>query len=182
MTGVKEKLKAIATRQIRRDGVRGVSFRELGKAVGIKSSSVVYHFQNKSGLIQELARDYRDLFVHRLEEIDAVAVDPADRLQGLVAVFTESLDQDQFCFCGMLASDFDQLDEASREWARNFFKLLEDWAARVIATDSRYDVRQARELAMVFISGLEGALLLDRTEARPIRLRAMTHWAASLFT
>jgi AcrR family transcriptional regulator len=50
VTNVKDELKRLATEQTQRGGVRSVTLRDLGRAVGIKSPSVLYHFKNKDTL------------------------------------------------------------------------------------------------------------------------------------
>jgi AcrR family transcriptional regulator len=51
VANVKDELKRLATEQTQRGGVRSVTLRDLGRAVGIKSPSVLYHFKNKDTLV-----------------------------------------------------------------------------------------------------------------------------------
>tara|TARA_R110001583_G_scaffold27021_3_gene96941 strand:+ start:1902 stop:2219 length:318 start_codon:yes stop_codon:yes gene_type:complete len=59
----RDHLKTIATDQICKNNLAAASFREMGKAAGIKSSSVHYHFKSRDALLLELATDYQHAFL-----------------------------------------------------------------------------------------------------------------------
>ena len=60
MNETKEKLIKIAITTIQKYGINGLTIRALGNTVGIKSSSVLYHFNNKDGLLNELIKVYNE--------------------------------------------------------------------------------------------------------------------------
>ena len=51
---------------IRQGGYHGFSFRNIADAVGIKSSSVHYHFETKEKLGIATTKRYADNFIQRL--------------------------------------------------------------------------------------------------------------------
>ncbi len=58
----REEILAAAWELARRDGLAGISLRELGKRVGLKASSLYAYFDSKAALYDEMfRRGYRDL-------------------------------------------------------------------------------------------------------------------------
>jgi len=177
MSSTKERMIAIATETAQKAGVRAITLRELGDAVGIKSSSVMYHFRSKDGLLQEIANSYLDLFFLRLKAIERTFPDPGQRLQALVDLFEEALIANKMCLCGMLAAESAELDHETQATTRRFFRRLEAWVA-----DQLKEAGTDPVLAPLIVSGLEGAMLLDRLDGKNARLQVVRNWLMTLET
>ena len=54
----RDEITALATQAVQRSGLHSVSFRQLADEIGIKSSSVHYHFPTKPDLAEALIKDY----------------------------------------------------------------------------------------------------------------------------
>ena len=80
MSETRAQLKHIAIDQIQQANLAAASFRELGKAAGIKSSSVHYHFQSRERLLTELLQDYDLKFFSELDAATAGTHRPRQRL------------------------------------------------------------------------------------------------------
>jgi len=172
---MKEKLINIAIDTVQRAGIHAVTMRELGSSAGIKSSSVMYHFENKNGLLQEISNSYLQLFFERLGEIKTKIDNPAERLQALVGLFEEGLDEEKLCLCGMLAAEFVNLDNSTQATTRLFFTRLEEWVATQLL-----DAEANPEAAPLIVSSLEGAMLLDRLDNESVRLKNVREWLITL--
>jgi len=172
---MKEKLINIATDTVQRAGVHAITMRELGCAAGIKSSSVMYHFENKNGLLQEISSSYQQHFFERLDEIKTTIDNPAERLQSLVGLFEEGLIEEKICLCGMMAAEFDNLDDRTQATIKRFFFRLEAWVATQLS-----DAEANPEAAPLIVSSLEGAMLLDRLDNESVRLKAVREWLITL--
>lgn len=175
MSDVKEKMIEIATDTAQKTGVRGITMRDLGDAVGIKSSSVMYHFKNKDGLLLAISGTYAKLFLQRLRDIEVMTADPGKRLQGLVDLFEEALSADKMCLCGMLAAQSRELDYSTQATIKDFFQDLQDWIGAQLSA-----LGADPELAAVAVSALEGAMLLDKLDGRNARTRAVRLWLRQL--
>jgi len=57
-----------ATETVRRGGSAALNFRDLGRSVGVKSSSVHYYFPTKSDLLSEIAGEYKTGFIAALDQ------------------------------------------------------------------------------------------------------------------
>jgi len=165
---MKEKLISIATDTVQKAGIHAITMRDLGSAAGIKSSSVMHHFENKNGLLQEISSSYLQLFFERLEKIKTTIDNPDERLQSLVGLFEASLDAEKMCLCGMMAAEFANLDNKSQATTKLFFLRLEKWVAiQLLNSDAN------PEASTLIVSSLEGAMLLDRLDNKNVRLKAV---------
>ena len=176
MSEVKKELKRIAIETVRQKGIQGITFRDLGAAVGIKSSSVIYHFESKALLLQEIARDFSQDFFQELERIRAETSGVPRQLEALIDVFQHWEDTEQFCLCGMFAAESSQLDGDTRLIVQDYFLKMEAWVMQVLM-ESGTPLRHPPELtAILLVSSLEGALLLDLTEEKTRRLATVKAW------
>lgn len=173
MSSVKQQMIDIATETARKGGVQAITMRDLGEAVGIKSSSVMYHFKNKNGLLLAIVDSYSRLFFEHLERLDSES--PRNRLMGLTDLFEEALNTDRMCLCGMLAADSSQLDNTTRASTRNFFSRMETWVRNALI-----EAGNDKHAAPLIVSSLEGAMLLDRMEENNERLNAVRDWLRAL--
>lgn len=174
---MKQQLIEAATATAQKAGVQAVTIRELGASVGIKSSSVLYHFKNKDGILQAIATSYTSLFFGRLQDLEDQQADAGARLQGLVDLFAEALQAERMCLCGMLAADSEQLDPHTQATVQQFFQRMQAWVARQLESCGADS-----SLAPIVVSALEGALLLDKLGAADQRLQAVRQWLLTLCT
>jgi TetR/AcrR family transcriptional repressor of nem operon len=175
VTNVKDQLKRLATEKTQRGGVRSVTLRELGRAVGIKSPSVLYHFKNKDALVFEITQDYVRRVQQTLSEIERRHTSAKRRLLAAVDMFLETQSKHELCLCTMLAAEAHEVDERTQNLLRDFFTDLEAWIARVLRTDggSPLTPGQASAQSQLILTALEGAMLLDKAEGQPKRLPAL---------
>lgn len=68
MSNVAISIMDAAERRIRKGGFGGFSFRELAADVGVKSSSVHYHFPTKEHLAAAVIRRYTDVVMQMIDE------------------------------------------------------------------------------------------------------------------
>lgn len=179
MSDTRHQLKQIATNQIRRHTLHAASFREMGKAAGIKCSSVHYHFDNRDALLLELLNDYGQDFFVQLDERCADISSPAQRLQALAGLFMDSHSHHYQCLCLAFAAAGDESSADQQAAVQQFLQRLEQWLLDSLAR-AHFLPLPKPELARVIISALEGALLLDRGQDRPLRLEAVCAWLKTI--
>lgn len=175
MTDKREQLEAIASKAIQRGGVRSVSFRTLADAVGVKSASVHYHFPTKSDLAHAVVAGYTERFEEHLESVARKHRTLSGKLNAFIKVFDEVLADDGLCLCGMMAAELKALDPATKQALKRFFRKAEAWLEATIDahSDELASSMPGKHLAKVLMSGLEGAVLLDRVDGGDDRLKAM---------
>src|ERR1700750_2772650 len=76
ISDVKTAIMDAAERRIRLGGFGGFSFREIAADVGVKSSSVHYHFPTKEDLAAAVVRRYEDWVLEQIDKGLARNPDP----------------------------------------------------------------------------------------------------------
>jgi len=163
MTDKRTEIETAATEAVQRSGLNNVSFRTLADSVGVKSSSVHYYFAEKSDLANAIIERYADEFSARLS-IHA-------KLDAFVKLFQNVVVEDKFCLCGMMAAEIDSLSDENRQQLARYFKSTEDWLIQTLK-DAQIDSMKPQTLARLILSGLEGAILIDRVTGGTDRIKA----------
>jgi TetR/AcrR family transcriptional repressor of nem operon len=159
-------------------GYEGAALSDLMRATGLEKGGIYRHFSSKEALAAE-AFDYawRETFNSRVHDLDTVS-NTVDRLKQLVANFFERRGViPGGCPLLNTAIDTDDGNSILRERAR---KALRGWRSYLIsmisagikAREIRREV-DAKKLATLIISSLEGAIMLYRLERNEEALRAI---------
>lgn len=172
---IKDDLIKIATKTIQKSGIHKLTMRDLATATNIKSSSVMYHFKSKDGLLYELTKIYNDSFFDFLENINIQNKDPKERLYLLIDIFQSVLSEDKLCLCGMLASESDSLDFMTKEYVSTFFEKLNLWVEENLEL-----ININKDFSKIIVSSLEGAMLIDKLNQKNDNLNAVRVWIKSL--
>ena len=168
---------------LRTRGFNAFSHRDLAERTGIKSSSIHYHFPTKQDVGVALIRQYREDLAQLLQSLSPLPV--PERLAGFVAPFVATAHTgDQWCLAGMLASDYNSLDELLRDEVRQFFDLAEHWLAdQAMALQPALGPDDAQVCAQSAMALLEGSLLLARAQQDARRMdRALNLFFALMGT
>lgn len=138
-----------AERRIRTAGYSGFNTREVAEDVGIKSSSVHYHFTTKQQLAAAVARRYTDRFLDAVRSESARLRDP---LKAWHHVFRRALVEDgRICLCAALGAAAGDLPAEVYVEVKAFFER----GLRAM-TDAGIGTVEAMEL----FARLEGAMLM----------------------
>ncbi len=149
-----------AESQARTGGYNAFSFREIAKDIGIKSSSIHYHFPTKADLATELTKRYTEKFTQHLEMIDVGGKDLISKLSDYADLFYEALRTDQkMCLCGLFAAEADALPDEVKAQTQKFFKTNISWLEDLL---TKHDVPSPESEAMKLLANMEGAMLLAK--------------------
>ena len=152
MSDIADAIMDAAERRIRVAGYSGFIFRELAADVGVKSSSVHYHFPTKERLAAAVARRYTERFMQAVADEQASEVESRE---AWCRVFRRALLEDgRMCLCGALGAAARDLPDEVVVEVQRFFKL--GLASLVEAGMS------PREATALFAT-LEGAMLMANT-------------------
>ncbi len=174
MTDNRKKLEEAALNSVQRNGFNALSFRTLADDVGIKSSSVHYHFPEKSDLARTLIERYSETFFQSLYAINERKWGLRRKVRAFIDIFENVAAAKKLCLCGMMASEVEQLDDVNRELLNSYFINTENWLIQLF-NDNRDDLNtelNSRILAKSLFASLQGALLLDRVVQDGNRLKA----------
>ncbi len=110
--------------RIRKGGFNGFSFRDIAEDVGIKSSSVHYHFPTKENLAAAVIRRYKDDVVDHIDEMFLNERDPV-RLW-TTAFRTTIHSAGKMCPCSVMGATALDLPEEVAVAVKEFFKMVHD--------------------------------------------------------
>lgn len=172
-SGTMDRILDVAERLVQVRGYNAFSYADVAEAVGIRKASLHHHFPGKADLGAALVARYHGAFFDALAAIDARGANAVERLERYVEVYGSVLRGKRMCLCGMLASEVATLPKAMREGLSRFFDENERWLQRVLEEGrERGELRfegPAAVTASVFVTSLEGAMLVARGSARPDR-------------
>ncbi len=148
----------VAEDMVRQGGYNSFSFRNIAAAIGIKSSSVHYHFSTKEDLGAAVAKHYTDKFIDSLGNSDELIAAGKDPINVYVKGFRKALSEDKgMCLCGMLGAEVEVLPERVVAETRQFFTRNIAWLEK--AYRGLGHTKGAKEKAVQAVSLLEGAML-----------------------
>lgn len=160
----KQEILNVAEARVRTGGYNSFSFRDLAEAVGVKSSSVHYHFKTKEELGAELARQYTDSFLSSLGEPEALQESGKHPISTYIEHFKNALIKDnKMCLCGLLGAESDGLPEAIQTEVQQFFSRNITWLTKAYELVNASSIEEAKQKAIQTISLLEGAMLISIT-------------------
>lgn len=174
MSDKRNQLKEVATNAVQRSGLNNLSFRTLADQVGVKSSSVHYYFPEKADLATALIENYTDDFMTKLDVIGRGKKSLKQKLISFINIFENVSSAEKFCLCGMMAAEITMLNDANKILLSQYFNKIEDWLFDQFENhqDQINSNLDSKTLAKLILSGLEGAILLDRVEVKKLRLKA----------
>jgi TetR/AcrR family transcriptional repressor of nem operon len=111
---MRKKILAIAKDFIQQVGFDSVSFRDIASAIGIKSSSIHYHFPSKNSLAIALIEEE----IKALDFLEDLQT-KEEKIGAFIDLFQNNLSAQKFCICGMLSIRW--IDEAVTEKIDSFF-------------------------------------------------------------
>src|SRR6266850_1097933 len=113
-----------AERRMRIGGFNGFSFREIAADVGVKSSSVHYHFPTKEALAAAVIRRYTQDVADIIDQGFETETDP-------VKVWTNAFrgtlySEDRICPCTVLGAESQDIPPEVAAEVKRFFKMCLD--------------------------------------------------------
>lgn len=159
-------------------GYDGAALSDLMKATGLEKGGIYRHFESKEQLAAE-AFDYawRETLGARIHDLDAIP-NTVDRLKQLVANFVEHRGIiPGGCPLLNTAIDTDDGNRVLRGRARKALRGLRGYIVSVIGAGIKArEIRprvEAKKVATLILSSLEGAIMLYRLERNEEALRAV---------
>lgn len=145
-------------------GYNSLSFRDLATAVGVKSSSIHYHFPTKGDLGAALAHQYTDEFLEYLNQVFGTSKDRRTCIKSYIDVFRATLvRENRMCLGGIMAAEYTDLAAEVQVQVHRFTQLLTDWLVKVLDLEPHdRDPAELRKWAMAIFAAVEGAQLVAR--------------------
>ncbi|MBE8720868.1 TetR/AcrR family transcriptional regulator [Sphingobacterium pedocola] len=126
----RDKILEVTAELVMRDGYNAFSYKDISKKIGIKTSSIHYHFPTKSDLILSLLQD---ACVKQNEIISAVeASTPLKKLDVFMDFYLSLARQGKICLVVALLSDINSMDSRVKDELKSFYELLINWLQSIL--------------------------------------------------
>jgi TetR/AcrR family transcriptional repressor of nem operon len=160
MSEVADAIMDAAERRMRVGGFNGFSFREIAADVGIKSSSVHYHFPTKDSLAAAVTRRYTKW---TSEYIDEQLVNEPDPFRCWTMAFRSTLHSERMCPCVVLgAAALDLPSEVATEVGAFFRMAIDKLEAVGVQADQAAELLATITGALVVANALGDVSAYDR--------------------
>lgn len=159
-----------AERRMRKGGFNGFSFREVAADVGIKSSSVHYHFATKEALAAAVIRRYTEEVVEIIRRGFETETDPVKVWTQAFRATTNS--RNRICPCAVLgAASRDLPGEVAVEVKAFFQMCLDNLVSKGLSLTNASELIARITGAMVVANALDDKSYYDRATAELLRKR-----------
>ncbi|MFP1132857.1 TetR/AcrR family transcriptional regulator [Asticcacaulis sp. W401b] len=166
---IRDRILDAAEARARRGGYNGFSYRDLAEDVGIKSSSVHYHYPSKPLLAEALMQRYTQRAQERLGVASDVSAEEA--VDRVTAMFRDALVQDdRMCLCGLFGAQRDELPPEVAAAVAGFFQYILDYLRTALAGETAFGTPES------LLAKLEGALILARSLRSADTFEAAIGW------
>lgn len=156
--GRKSDILTVAEKMIRSGGYNAFSFRDIAKAIGIKSASIHYHFPTKEDLGAAVAANYSDNFLRSLGDPEDIICKGKDPIACYVHAFKTALVKDEsMCLCGLLGAEAKGLPDKVVQEVKTFFMSNLQWLERAYTLQNH--PMSAKKTAHATLAALEGAMI-----------------------
>jgi TetR/AcrR family transcriptional repressor of nem operon len=171
MSDVKTAIMDAAERRMQQGGFGGFSFREIAADVGIKSSSVHYHFPTKDDLAAAVIRRWAE---YTSELIDKELEKDPDPVRVWTKAFRgTAFSEAHMCPCTVLAAASQDLPEQVAKEVKGFFKMCQDkLVAEGLSPSNAAKVLSTITGALVLANALGDTAEYDRATRDLLRHRA----------
>lgn len=179
MKTTKESILDLGKNLLQSHGYNGFSYKDIANQLGIKTSSIHYYFPAKEDLAVELIQDYKKALEESLEKIDQQNLPAYSALMAYADIYLATLkNQNKFCLCGFMAAEQSSLPEKALRVLNEYFQFNLTWLEKVFTMGIKGGEFSNRlgpdALAALYVSSLEGGLLLARLQGLGIQLEKIT--------
>jgi TetR/AcrR family transcriptional regulator, transcriptional repressor for nem operon len=170
MSDMKTAIMDAAERRMQAGGFSGFSFREIAADVGIKSSSVHYHFPTKEDLAAAVIRRWSE---HTAEAIDEAFRKDPDPMRVWTKTFRgTAISEPHMCPCTVLGASSHDLPDLVAAEVKRFFKMCKDkLVAQGLAPAKATEFLSTLVGAMVVANALHDTAEYDRATGGFVRKR-----------
>ena len=160
-TGKRERLIAAARTLMHEQGVHPTTLAEVAQRADVPPGNVYYYFKTKEDLVRAVVDDYIGQADAMLAELDRLR-SPASRLKGLTRGWLDVADAvaDYGCPVGSLCAEINRCDGPLADAGLEIFGRITKWSEAQFRSLGR---RDANDLAIALLSGIQGSALLANT-------------------
>jgi AcrR family transcriptional regulator len=120
----------LAGRLIKQRGFNAFSFSDLSKEIGIKTSSIHYHFPTKADLGVAAVRNH----IEKFEEFKAglKKESPQVKLESTLSIYSKLSADNKVCIIGSLATDLNTVEDTIKAELKILVEMMLNWLAEIL--------------------------------------------------
>lgn len=164
MVDTRTKILDLAENLTQEVGFNGFSYLDIAAAIGVKNSSIHYHFKAKADLALALVERLRNSHAQSLSMFETQIATPEQRVSALVKHFKGYVIEQKICMCGMMAAELSSVSVEVRDSLTRYFEELRTWLEAQFTEMGR---EHPDRRALQFLCVLEGAVLIARLQNDP---------------
>lgn len=162
----KEKILDISKKEICKKGFNYFSYQDISEILGIKKSSIHYHFPSKNILGIAILDKYIYDFGMLINETKEKS--PKEKLKLFFEVLKYfSKTKDSICPSGVFSADFYTLDEELKLKLNIFFNIQKNWLIQIILQGKKDGAFKSNidenSFVLLVMSSIQGAIQICRT-------------------
>lgn len=159
--GKRERLIDSAKTLIHQQGVRPTTLADVAAHAGVPPGNVYYYFKTKEELVRAVIEGYLGVADTMLTKLDQLR-SPTSRLKGLTRAWLDVADTvaDHGCPVGTLCAELNKCEGPLSTAGAEILRRVTTWAEAQFRQLGR---RDATDLAMALMSGIQGSALLANT-------------------
>ena len=160
-SGKRDRLVDAARTLFHEQGVHPTTLADVAERADVPAGNVYYYFKTKEDLVRAVVNDYVGQADGMLAELDRLR-SPAARLKGLTRGWLDVADTvaDHGCPVGSLCAELNKCDSALSQAGIEILGRITAWAETQFRQSGR---RDAKDLSMALLSGIQGSALLANT-------------------
>jgi TetR/AcrR family transcriptional repressor of nem operon len=181
-TGKRDRLVESAKALIHEQGVHSTTLADIAEHADVPVGNVYYYFKTKDELVAAVVDEHLQEVRSLLARLDARQT-PRARLKGLARNWADAaaLVAESGCPLGSLCTELGKSSGDTPGASAEIFKVLMGWVEAQFRELGR---RDAPDLALMLLSGVQGAALLSNTFGDPgvmtRQVRQLDRWIDSL--
>lgn len=149
-------------------GYNAISYADIAERIGIKKSSIHYHFPTKQDLVQAILQRYRKEFLNKLDQFEQISTNSKEMLFHFFQYYRKTIDSDsKLCLCSMMAAELVSFPIEIRSEINEFFRDNAKWIEKVIKQGKESGLMNyhisSREQSQIIMAFVQGAQLIARS-------------------
>ncbi len=158
----KEEIIDFADSYIRKCGYDGFSFNDISKDIGIKTSSIHYHFPTKKDVALAVIDRHQQILTNIIKSNEQCS--NIEKLDILCRIYLSIEKDHKVCIIGSLSSHLSTYNECIRNRLKEFTTLMLNWVTRFLEagkTTGEFQFHEeARTKALLILSNLLAGIQL----------------------
>lgn len=160
----KSEILTLADNLIRDKGYNGFSFQDISKLIGIKTSSIHYHFPFKSDLGISVIKEQMKHFDKLKNEL--ADKNPKEKLEGFFQIYSQIKSDNKVCLVGSLATDFNTIEDNVKAELKKLAQQVLNWVTEILEEGRGKNIfnfqSTPRTKALMIISNMLAIVQLSR--------------------